>query len=63
MGVSVHGYTDVRMPHNALKSLGVHSDSCYIAAAGMAANVRSDVWNLHSVNLVVPIHHVVEALL
>ena len=63
MSVRVHSYTDVRMPHKALKSLGVHSDSCYIAAACMAANVRSDVWNLHSVNLVVPIQHVVEAVL
>ena len=28
----------------------------------MATNVWSDVWNLHSVNLVVPTHHVVEAV-
>lgn len=62
MGVRVHGYSYFRMPHQILQCLRIHSGSCHIAAVGMAANVWSDVWNLHSVNLVVPIHHVVEAV-
>ena len=40
----------------------VHPCFGLIAAISVAANMRSDVWHLHPVNIVVPSDHVIEAV-
>ena len=63
MGVGIEGNADVGMPHEVLERLRVHARLGLIAAVGMAADVRRDVGHPHPVNVVVAVHHVVEAVL
>lgn len=48
MGVGIHRHADVRVPHEVLKSLWVHSGSCHIDAVGMPADMRRDVRKLYA---------------
>ena len=63
MRVNVHRDSDVRMPHEVLQGLGIHSCACLVAAVSVAANMRGDVWHLHPENLIVPFDRMVEAVL
>ena len=62
MRVCVHSYAYVRMSHQVLQRLWIHSSSGHITAVSMAANVRRDVGKLNSVNLIVAFDHMVEAV-
>lgn len=62
MGVRVHGYSYVRMPHKVLKSFWVHSGSCHIAAVGMPADMRRDVRKLYAEDVVVSLDCVLETV-
>ena len=63
MCVHIHCYADVRMSHEVLQCLRVHSRFCHIRAIGVSAHMWSDVCHLHPVNIVVPANHVIESVL
>jgi hypothetical protein len=48
MCVHVHRNIDVRMPHEILKGLRIHSRFCHIRTIRVAANMRCNVWHLLS---------------
>ena len=50
-------------PHQVLQRLRVHPGSGLVAAVGVAAYMGSDVRQLQTIDLVVPVHHIVEAML
>lgn len=62
MGVRVHGYSYVRMPHKVLKSFWIHSGSCHITAVGMPADMRRDVRKLYAEDVVVSLDCVLETV-
>ena len=49
--IHIHRNADVRMPHEVLQGLLIHSRFCHIGAISMAAYMWSDVRPLHSVNV------------
>ena len=60
MGIRVHRNPDFAMTHKVLQCLWVHSRFSHIAAIGVAADMRSNVWQLKAVNVVVPLNHIIE---
>ena len=50
------------MPHQILQCLRIHPGLCHVGTVGVAAYMRSDVWHLHPVNLIVPCYHMVESM-
>ena len=63
MRVHIHCDRYIRMPHEVLQFLGIHSRFCHIAAIGVSAYMRRDVWHLHPINVIVSADHVVESVL
>ena len=51
------------MSHKILQRLWIHACLRLIATVGMSAHMRRDVRHLDSVNVVVPIYHIVESML
>lgn len=62
MCVGIQRHADVRMPHQVLERLWIHAGLCHVAAVGMAADMGSDVWNLHPVDVIVPLDHTVKSV-
>ena len=60
MGICVHGNANVRMAHQVPQCLWIYASAGCVAAAGMAANMRRDVWNLDPINFVVEMNHILK---
>ena len=63
MGIRVHRYANVAVAHQVLQGLGIHAGSGHVAAVCVPAYVRSDAGQLHPIDLVVAVHHVLEPVL
>ena len=53
MGVSVQCDTDIRMPHDVLQALWVHSTFCHLGAESVSAYMRRNLGHLNLKNLVI----------
>ena len=53
MRVHIHCDRYIRMPHEVLQCLRIHSRFCHIRAIGVSAYVRCNIWHLYSVNVIV----------
>ena len=63
MRVHIHGNANIRIPHEVLQRLWIHSRFCHIRAIGVSAYMRRNVWHLHPVDVIVSADHMVEAVL
>lgn len=63
MRVHIHGNTNIRMPHEVLQGLRIHSRFRHIRTIRVSAYMRRDVWHLHSVNVIVSADHMIETML
>lgn len=63
MCVHVHSNADVRMSHEVLQCLWIHSRFRHIGTIGVSAHMRRDVRHLHPVDVIVPADHVIESVL
>ena len=63
MRVHIHCNRYIRMPHEVLQCLGIHSRFCHIRAIGVSAYVRCNIWHLYSVNVIVSANHMIKAVL
>ena len=53
MRVGIQSDTDIRMPHQILEGIRIHSLLGFLAAVGVPAYMRSDLRHLHPVDLVI----------
>ena len=63
MRVHIHCNRYIRMPHEVLQRLWIHSRFCHIGAIGMSAYMRRDIWQLHPVDVIVSADHMIKAVL
>ncbi len=63
MRVHIHCNRYIRMSHQILQGLGIHSRFRHIATIGVSAHMGRDVWHLHPIDIIVPADHVVESVL
>ena len=63
MRVHVHCDLYIRMPHEVLQRLWIHSRFCHIRAIGMSAYMRCNIWHLHPVDVIVSADHMIETML
>ena len=63
MRVHIHCDRYIRMPHEVLQRLWIHSRFCHIRAIGVSANMRRNVWYLHPVDVIVSANHMIESVL
>ena len=63
MCVHIHCDRYIRMPHEVLQRLWIHSRFCHIRAIGVSAYMRRNVWHLHPVNVIVSANHMIESVL
>ena len=62
MRVGVQGDADIRMAHQILEGVRIHSLLGFLAAVGVPADMRSDLRRLHPVDLVVLLSDVLKIL-
>ena len=53
MGVNIQRYADVRMTHDILQRLWIHSGFRHIGTKSVSAYMRCNVWHLYSVNIII----------
>ena len=58
--VHIHCDRYIRMPHEVLQRLGIHSRFCHIRTIRVSAYMRCDVWHLHPVDVIVSADHMIE---
>ena len=63
MSIGVESDADIRMPHQILKHLRIHSGLCHIRAVRVSAYMRCDLRKLNAINAVILINCVLEVLL
>ena len=63
MRVHIHCDRYIRMPHEVLQRLGIHSRFCHIRTIRVSAYMRCDVWHLHPVDVIVSADHMIESVL
>ena len=63
MRVHIHGNRYIRMSHEVLWRLWIHSRFCHIRAISVTAHMRRDVWHLHPINVIVSANHMIESML
>ena len=63
MCVHIHRNRYIRMPHEVLQCLRIHSRFCHIGTIGMSAYMRCDIRHLHPVDVIIPAYHVIESVL
>ena len=63
MRIGIHRHADIAVAHKVLEYFGIHPGTGHVAAVGMAADMRRDGGHLHAVDFIVPVNHVVEAVL
>ena len=63
MGVNIQRHADVRMTHDILQCLWIHSGFRHIGTEGVSAYMRRNVWHLHPVNVIVSADHIIESML
>lgn len=63
MCIHIHRNRNIRMPHGVLQCIRVHSRFRHIGAIGVSAYMRSDVWHLYPVDIIIPAYHVIESML
>lgn len=51
------------MPHEILQRLRIHSRFFHIRTIDMSAYMRRDIWQLHTVDIIVPSNHMIETML
>ena len=57
IGVKCNSY--IAMPHKVLQCLWIHAGFRHIATIRVPANMQRDIRQLHPIDIVVPLHHVV----
>ena len=63
MRVHIHCDRYIRMPHEVLQCLWIHSRFCHIRTIRMSAYMRCNVWHLHPVDIIVSADHMIETML
>ena len=63
MRIDIHRDWNIRMSHEVLQCLWIHSRFCHIGTIGVTAHMRRDVRYLHPVDIVVPAYHMIESVL
>ena len=63
MRVHIHRDRNIRMSHEVLQRLWIHSRFRHIGAIGMSAHMRRNVRHLHPVDIIVSANHMIESML
>ena len=63
MGVNIQRYADVRMPHDILQRLWIHSGFRHIGTKSVSAYMRSYFGHLNTVNFVIFLNNMFQVLL
>ena len=63
MGVGVQRDANIRVAHEILQRLGVHTALCHVGTKCVPANVRGDFGHLHLIDAVVLLADVLEVML
>ena len=63
MGIGVHGYANLRMAHQILQGLGIHTTSGLLATVSMTAHMRGDFRKFFLINLIILLNCVLKIFL
>ncbi len=63
MGIRIKSYADIRVSHQILQGLGIHTRMSHIAAIRMAAHMRSHLWQRHPADGIILLANVLKVML